>query len=588
MAALEDILQRHPVWLGRAPQLAAPAVPTGFQALDRELPGGGWPRGALTEILGSQEGIGELELLLPALGALTWAGKRVVWLAPPHLPYAPALAAAGVNLAQLAVVRAPGRRDALWAAEQALRSGSCHALLGWLRRSSYDDLRRLAVAAEGSSAFVALFRPREAAARIFARLPAPRPRARWRGALSRAHPQAPRHAGRCAAAPRREKTRPCSGSLSTFPACRRTPSSRSRRGPASSRLRFRSSRRASCCWKCRAACACTAASRPWTNALPRDCWPWAFPPGCATAPTPRAALWLARGEGEAFEALPVEVTGLDVEFFRSLGVSTVGELLRLPREGLAQRCGAHVAGDLDRALGALPEPRVFFAPPPRFAAGLELPAPVSHAEGLLFGARRLLVQLEGLLAARQAGIRSFALTLLHDGCSDSWCRSVWLRPPAIRSAWRSCCASAWARLTLPQPVEAMRLEAGDFVPLPGRSGAMFGDAAGDAEDWARLVERLRARLGHDAVCGLATHPDHRPEHAWRRVEPGEWDPHEFKAPGPRPPWLLEPRKLNEGEFAAAGRTGAHRVGLVGRRRSEARLLHRPVAERLARLGLSRS
>jgi hypothetical protein len=164
MAALEDIFQQHPVWLGRAPQLAAPAVPTGFQALDCELPGGGWPRGALTEILGSQEGIGELALFLPALEALTWAGKRVIWLAPPHLPYAPALAAAGVNLAQLAVVRAPGRRDALWAAEQALRSGSCHALLGWLRRSTYDELRRLAVAAEGSSAFVALFRPREAAA----------------------------------------------------------------------------------------------------------------------------------------------------------------------------------------------------------------------------------------------------------------------------------------------------------------------------------------------------------------------------------------------------------------------------------------
>ena len=99
----------------------------------------------------------------------------------------------------------------------------------------------------------------------------------------------------------------------------------------------------------------------------------------ASAPTPRAALWLARGEGEAFEALPVEVTGLDVEFFRSVGVTTVGELLRLPREGLAQRCGAHVAGDLDRALGALPEPRSFFAPPPCFAAGLELPAQVSHA-----------------------------------------------------------------------------------------------------------------------------------------------------------------------------------------------------------------
>src|SRR5918997_4554345 len=157
MTALEDILRQHPVWLGRAPQLAAPAVPTGFQALDSELPGGGWPRGALTEILGSQEGIGELALLLPALGALTWAGKRVIWLAPPHLPYAPALAAAGINLAQLAVVRAPGRRDALWAAEQVLRAGSCHALLAWFPAARYDELRRLAVAADGSRAWVALF-----------------------------------------------------------------------------------------------------------------------------------------------------------------------------------------------------------------------------------------------------------------------------------------------------------------------------------------------------------------------------------------------------------------------------------------------
>ena len=164
MVALEEILQQHPVWLGRAPQLAAPAEPTGYQLLDSELPGGGWPAGALTEILSSQEGIGELTLLLPALAALTWAGKRVVWLAPPHLPYAPALAAAGINLAQLAVVRAPGRRDALWAAEQALRAGCCHALVGWFRRTNYDDLRRLAVAAEGSGAFVALFRPRAAAA----------------------------------------------------------------------------------------------------------------------------------------------------------------------------------------------------------------------------------------------------------------------------------------------------------------------------------------------------------------------------------------------------------------------------------------
>ena len=164
MAALEELLRQHPVWRGGAPQLGVPAVSTGYPVLDAELPGGGWPSGALTEILGSREGIGELQLVLPALAALTWAGKRVVWLAPPYLPYAPALAAAGVNLEHLAVIRAPGRRDALWAAEQALRAGCCHALLGWFRKAAYDDLRRLAVAAEASPAWVALFRPLPAAA----------------------------------------------------------------------------------------------------------------------------------------------------------------------------------------------------------------------------------------------------------------------------------------------------------------------------------------------------------------------------------------------------------------------------------------
>jgi hypothetical protein len=161
--SLEQILERHPVWRGRASGYFSPAVSTAYPVLDRALPGGGWPAGGLTEILSGPEGIGELGLVLPALASLSWAGKRVVWVAPPHLPYAPALAAAGVDLANLVVVRAPGRRDALWAAEQVLRSGSCHALLAWFRRAGYRELRRLAVAAEASPAWVALFRPREAA-----------------------------------------------------------------------------------------------------------------------------------------------------------------------------------------------------------------------------------------------------------------------------------------------------------------------------------------------------------------------------------------------------------------------------------------
>jgi hypothetical protein len=163
MAALEQLLQHNFIWRGAAPGRGSDTVSTGYADLDRELPGGGWPAGGLTEILGSQEGIGELQLALPALARLSAAGKRIVWLAPPHLPYAPALAAAGVDLTQLAVVRAPGRRDALWAAEQVLRAGPCRVLLAWFRTARYEELRRLAVAAEASRACVLLFRPREAA-----------------------------------------------------------------------------------------------------------------------------------------------------------------------------------------------------------------------------------------------------------------------------------------------------------------------------------------------------------------------------------------------------------------------------------------
>src|SRR4051812_29930131 len=169
MSALENLLQQHPIWRGQALAPISPTVSTGYVELDRQLPGSGWPTAALTELLGPSrgnelvQGIGELQLVLPALAALTRAGKRVVWLAPPHLPYAPALAAAGVDLTHLSVVRAPGRLDALWAAEQVLRAGPCHALVAWLRHARYEELRRLAVAAEGSRAFVALFRPAAAA-----------------------------------------------------------------------------------------------------------------------------------------------------------------------------------------------------------------------------------------------------------------------------------------------------------------------------------------------------------------------------------------------------------------------------------------
>jgi len=162
MTPLEQILQRQAVWRGGAAAAGLPTAPTGFAALDAALPGGGWPAG-LVEVLHRAQAMGELQSVLPALAAVTSAGRRIAWLAPPHLPYAPALRAAGVRLDCLTVVRAPGRRDALWAAEQALRAGTFHGLLLWLPRASYPELRRLAVAAQAGPGFALAFRPPEAA-----------------------------------------------------------------------------------------------------------------------------------------------------------------------------------------------------------------------------------------------------------------------------------------------------------------------------------------------------------------------------------------------------------------------------------------
>src|SRR5882724_5266769 len=158
------LLDRPDIWRGDSLSRAGtPAIPCGFPGLDAELPGGGWPAGALTEILPAHEGIGELRLLGPALAGLSRRGLRLAWIAPPHLPYAPALAAAGIDLTRLIIVRTASRKETLWAAEQALASNACAAVLAWPERPKYPELRRLQIAAEGGRAPAFLFRLPEAA-----------------------------------------------------------------------------------------------------------------------------------------------------------------------------------------------------------------------------------------------------------------------------------------------------------------------------------------------------------------------------------------------------------------------------------------
>ena len=159
---LTRLLEHPAIWRGRSAAQRRSGLPTGFAALDEYLPDSGWPRTGLIEILVARFGSGELTLLMPALAALTRAAvaRWCVWVAPPLVPFAPALASGGVVLDRVTVV---GGERSLWAFEQALGSGACDAVLGWVRQVKPRDLRRLQLAAERGRTLGVMFRPRRAA-----------------------------------------------------------------------------------------------------------------------------------------------------------------------------------------------------------------------------------------------------------------------------------------------------------------------------------------------------------------------------------------------------------------------------------------
>jgi hypothetical protein len=162
--SLDDVLSDPRVFRPRRLGSPSGAVQaTGFAALDARLSGGGWPKGALTELLSDETGIGELRLVMPALSALAGQGRWVVWVSPPHLPYPPALSAAGLEPSQCLIVQPRTREDRVWAVEQGLRSGACAAVLAWRCNAASRHVRRLQLAAEAGDALGLIFRPLSAA-----------------------------------------------------------------------------------------------------------------------------------------------------------------------------------------------------------------------------------------------------------------------------------------------------------------------------------------------------------------------------------------------------------------------------------------
>lgn len=294
---------------------------------------------------------------------------------------------------------------------------------------------------------------------------------------------------------------------------------------------------------------------------------------CASAPTARGAQWLARAFGvmethlttqtaldQALGELPIGVLDCGVKtlaMLDAIGARTLADVRALPRAGFARRFGAALLDRLDEASGRRALAHAFYIPPERFFAKLELPAHVHEAAALLFAFRRLFVELEGFLRARAAGTQRLDLIMWHEDHPETHVALGLVGPAASAAHFTTLARERLGRLRLPGPAHTIGLGTSEVVPLTGANRTLFAEMLSDAarsEDWARLVERLRARLGPHAVHGLAAAAEHRPDYATQpvRLDATGMGTARSTAPaaplsaGARPFWLLrEPQPLHE-------------------------------------------
>jgi protein ImuB len=278
----------------------------------------------------------------------------------------------------------------------------------------------------------------------------------------------------------------------------------------------------------------------------------------ALAPVPMAAMLCARSGYRVHIDFPEHIRSIlgDIpvihfehdprtrNLLSSVGIHVMRDLFRLPRQGLARRFGSAFVRKLDRLLGTEPDILPRHASRKRFHALLHLEEESTNVDEILFNARVLLEDLEQQLLRSNSAVRHLRWTInAHRAqgqlvLTTGFARPVW-RADTIEELLRLRLAS----IILATPVRTLSLESEDFMPLsaslqtgiPGTCSAIDSDPG--------FLDRLRSRLGEQAVRGIRSLPEYRPEHAWSTCEPGK--SLNARTQGTmRPVWLLvKPRPL---------------------------------------------
>ena len=267
------------------------------------------------------------------------------------------------------------------------------------------------------------------------------------------------------------------------------------------------------------------------------------------APNPYAARILANvhdGIGvdenvleRALGQIPIERAGLDAPTataLKRMGLRKLQQVFALPRETITRRFPKSVLPHLDALRGHLAPPLTSYKPPDWFDARIEFEQEVESSQALLFPLRRLTADLGAFLSGRDGGVQRFVLRLEHERCEDSDVAVGLLTPEREPSVLFDLARGRLEQARLPAPVRGLRLLARELPPFVPASHDMFDARPQQTMPWTLLRERLRARLGDEAVATLSLHADHRPEHATTYADRSRQPPQlpEITRPG----WLL--------------------------------------------------
>ena len=281
----------------------------------------------------------------------------------------------------------------------------------------------------------------------------------------------------------------------------------------------------------------------------------------AIAPTPTAATALARAEQQriilskeelpsALGSLPLEVLRLESKqlvVLNSIGARSIDDCLRLPRGGLGRRTVPKVVDIFDRLIGRASDPRTRFELPKLFRSSLELPWETSNAQSLSVAGERLLHELVGYLRSCSSVTRRLRWSLSYTGGHANHFQIELTRPSRDKAHFALLLREQLSRIQLDGPIKGVALYVDDISPeANAHEGDLFKrQREGTSEDWPSFLDRLRVRLGEQAVRGLQRVADHRPECAWRwsNVQPhGNADtraPDKLASKIPeRPLWLM--------------------------------------------------